>query len=398
MTISPIHAAPRTEARTTYVILAAISLCHLTNDLMQSVLAAIYPLLKTEFSLDFWHIGLLTLVFQVTASLLQPLVGMATDRHPFPWALPIGMGVTMVGLLLLSVAPSYALLIGGAGLIGIGSSIFHPEASRVARAASGGRFGLAQSAFQVGGNFGTAIGPLLAALIIVPLGRGSVGIFAALALVGMAILIGVSRWHARERKAAARRPAPEGHGLPRRRVQLAIVVLLALLFSKQVYMASMISYYTFFLIERFGLTPAGAQKMLFLFLVAVAFGTVIGGPVGDRIGRRSVIWVSILGVLPLTLLLPYASLFWTGVLSVLIGVVLASALPAIIVFAQELVPGRIGTVAGLFFGAAFGVAGIAAAALGLLADSVGISLVFQVCAVLPALGLLAAFLPRRGMV
>ncbi|WP_353476449.1 MFS transporter (plasmid) [Salipiger sp. H15] len=397
MTTTSTTAPQGHELRTTYAILAAISLCHLTNDLMQSVLAAIYPLLKTEFSLDFWHIGLLTLVFQLTASLLQPLVGIATDRHPFPWALPIGMGSTLIGLLLLSVAPTYGLLICGAGLIGIGSSIFHPEASRVARAASGGRFGLAQSAFQVGGNFGTAIGPLLAALIVVPLGRGSVAIFAVLALVGMAILTGVSRWHISERKAAAKRPKPAGHGLPARQVRIAMVVLLALLFSKQVYMASMTSYYTFFLIERFGLTPAGAQKMLFLFLVAVAFGTVIGGPVGDRIGRRTVIWVSILGVLPLTLLLPYASLFWTGVLSVLIGVVLASALPAIIVFAQELAPDRVGTVAGLFFGAAFGVAGIAAAALGLIADSTGITRVFQGCALLPALGLLAAFLPRRGM-
>ncbi|WP_172327193.1 MFS transporter [Mangrovicoccus sp. HB161399] len=397
MTDASLGAAPRDPARTTYAILAAISCCHLLNDMMQSLLAALYPMLKAEFALDFWQIGLLTFCFQVTASLLQPMVGTVTDRHPFPWALPMGMAATMAGLLLLASAPGYGLLVCGAGLIGIGSSVFHPEASRVARAAAGGRFGLAQSVFQVGGNFGTALGPLLAAFIVVPFGRGSVAWFAAAALLGMAILSQVSRWHARERLASARRrAAAPAATLPRRRVAIAVAVLLALLFSKQVYMASMSSYYTFFLIDRFGLDTTGAQRMLFLFLAAVAVGTVIGGPVGDRIGRRTVIWISILGVLPFTLLLPHASLFWTGVLSAIIGVIIASALPAIIVLAQELMPTRVGTMAGLFFGAAFGVAGIAAAALGLIADATGIGPVFAICSVLPVFGLLTVFLPRRA--
>ncbi|WP_138466121.1 MFS transporter [Poseidonocella sp. HB161398] len=383
-------------ARTTYAILGAIACCHLLNDMMQSLLAALYPMLKAEFALAFWQIGLLTFVFQLTASLLQPVVGMVTDRRPFPWALPLGMFATMAGLLVLAAAPGYGLLVMGAGLIGIGSSVFHPEASRVARAAAGRRFGMAQSVFQVGGNFGTALGPLLAAAVVLPMGRGSVAWFAVAALLAMAILVQVSRWHAREHLAARRRKAAAGPALPPARLRLALGVLLALLFSKQVYMASMSSYYTFFLIDRFGLETGAAQRMLFLFLAAVAFGTVIGGPLGDRIGRRTVIWISILGVLPFTLLLPHASLFWTGVLSAVIGVILASALPAIIVFAQELLPHRVGTAAGLFYGAAFGVAGIAAAALGLLADASGIVFVFNLCAVLPVLGLLTVLLPRKS--
>lgn len=388
---------PRREAASaTYPILLAISLCHLLNDVMQSLLAAIYPMLKDEFALDFWQIGLLTFCFQVTASLLQPVVGIVTDRRPWPWALPVGMAATMCGLVLLAFAPRYGLLIFGAGLIGIGSSIFHPEASRVARAAAGGRYGMAQSVFQVGGNFGTAFGPLLAAFIVVPFGRGSVAWFALIALVGMLILMAVSRWHARERLAAARRPAPPAtKTLPRKRVVTALSVLLALTFSKHIYMAAMLSYYTFFLIERFDLSTQGAQKMLFLFLAAVAFGTVIGGPVGDRIGRRTVIWVSILGVLPFTLILPYVDLFWTGALSVIIGITLASAFPAIVVFGQELLPGRVGMVAGLFFGVAFGIGGIAAAALGVMADVTGIETVFRLCAFLPVLGLLTVLLPSR---
>ncbi|OCX64719.1 Fosmidomycin resistance protein [Thioclava sp. SK-1] len=383
-------------AKTAYVILAAISGCHFLNDLMQSLLAAIYPMLKAEFALSFWQIGLLTFFFQLTASLLQPVVGIVTDRHPFAWSLPIGMFATLCGLGLLASAPSYGMLLCGAGLIGIGSSVFHPEASRVTRAASGGRFGTAQSVFQVGGNFGTAAGPLLAAFIVVPFGRGSVAWFALAALIGMVILVNVSRWHIRERLAAAKRKATTNpKRLPRNRVITAVTVLLLLIFSKHVYMASMTSYYTFFLIDRFGLSTPQAQKMLFFFLAAVAVGTVIGGPVGDRIGRRTVIWVSILGVLPFTLILPYANLFWTGTLSVIIGITLASAFPAIVVFGQELMPGRVGMVAGLFFGVAFGVAGIAAAALGVVADATSIETVFSICAFLPILGLLTIFLPRR---
>ena len=386
---------PATIADPTYPILLAISCCHMLNDLMQSLLAAIYPMLKAEFALDFWQIGLLTFFYQLTASILQPIVGIVTDKRPFAWSLPIGMAFTMFGLILLAFAPRYGLLVSGAGLIGIGSSIFHPESSRVARAASGGRFGMAQSVFQVGGNMGSAAGPLLAAFIVVPYGRPSVAYFALVALVGMVILLWVSRWQTRDRATARRRPAPLANTLSPNRVALAVGVLVVLIFSKFVYMASMSSYYTFFLINRFNLSVQEAQQMLFLFLAAVAFGTIIGGPVGDRIGRRTVIWVSILGVLPFTLMLPYANLFWTGALSVIIGVALASAFPAIIVFGQELLPGRVGMVAGLFFGAAFGVGGIAAAALGVLADKVGIQTVFEFCAILPVLGLLTVFLPSR---
>ena len=385
----------RSADTTTYAILLSISLCHMLNDVMQSLLSAIYPMLKTEFALDFWQIGMLTFGFQVTASLLQPVVGIVTDRKPMPYSLPVGMASTMCGLILLSTAPNYAALFGGAALIGIGSSIFHPEASRVARAASGGRFGLAQSVFQVGGNFGSALGPLLAAFIVLPFGRGSVGWFAVIALLGMMILTAVSRWHSREQAVARRRPVKPPVALPRRKVQIALDVLVLLIFSKNVYMASMSSYYTFFLIERFDLSTQQAQQMLFLFLGAVALGTIIGGPIGDRIGRRTVIWVSILGVLPFTLMLPYASLFWTAILTIIIGVVLASAFPAIVVFGQELLPGRVGMVAGLFFGLAFGVAGIGAAVLGLAADHWGIAKVYTICSVLPAMGILTLLLPHR---
>ncbi|GHF38306.1 MFS transporter [Seohaeicola zhoushanensis] len=380
---------------TTYAILLSISLCHMLNDVMQSLLAAIYPMLKDEFTLDFWQIGLLTFCFQVTASLLQPVVGIVTDRKSLPYSLPVGMGSTMFGLVLLSSAQSYPMLILGAAMIGVGSAVFHPEASRVARSASGGKFGLAQSVFQVGGNFGSAAGPLLAAFVVVPFGRGSVGWFALMALTGMLILTLISRWHVQAQAAARKRPAKPAPQLERRKVVLALTILVTLIFSKHVYMASMGSYYTFFLIDRFGLSTEESQQMLFLFLAAAAFGTVIGGPVGDRIGRRTVIWVSILGVLPFTLLLPYASLFWTGVLSVIIGVILASAFPAIVVFGQELLPGRVGMVAGLFFGLAFGIGGIGAAALGVLADIEGISFVFGLCAFLPALGVLTVLLPSR---
>lgn len=382
--------------RTTYGVILAVSLCHMLNDVMQSLLAAIYPLLQAEFSLAFWQIGLMTLVFQGTASILQPVVGLLTDRRPMPFSLPVGMGSTLCGLVLLATAQGYGWLLLGAGLIGIGSAVFHPEASRVARMAAGGKFGTAQSLFQVGGNFGSAIGPLLAAFIVVPLGRPSIIWFSLAAMLGMAILGRVGLWYRRENRAASARARPQTVQLSsRRRVIWAIVVLALLVFSKNIYTASISSYYTFYTIEKFGLTTQQSQLMLFLFLGAVAAGTVLGGPVGDRIGPLAVIWVSILGVLPFTLLLPHADLFWTCVLSVVIGVIMASAFPAIIVFAQELVPGRVGLIAGIFFGFAFGIGGIAAAALGVLADARGLDFVYALCAWLPALGLLTAFLPRR---
>lgn len=383
--------------KTAYLVILGISLCHLLNDVMQSLLAAIYPLLRDEFRLDFWQIGLMTLAFQVTASLLQPLIGLYTDKRPIPQSLPVGMGSTMCGLFLLATATSYPLLLAGACLIGIGSAIFHPEASRVARLASGGKFGTAQSLFQVGGNFGTAIGPLLAAFIVVPLGRPSIAWFSLAALLGMAILWQVGNWYGRYQKANAGRPAPSrALPLPKKRIVLAIVVLAFLVFSKNAYTASISSYYTFFLIERFELTTQQSQLMLFLFLGAMALGTVLGGPIGDRIGALAVIWVSILGVLPFTLVLPHVDLFWTGVLSVVIGVILASAFPAIVVFAQELVPGRVGMIAGIFFGFAFGMGGISAAVLGVIADARGIQYVYWLCSFLPLLGLLTILLPRRS--
>lgn len=382
--------------QTQYLVILSIAVCHFINDVMQSVLSASYPLLHDEFSLSFTQIGLMSLAFMGTASVLQPLVGTITDRYPFAQSLTLGMGSTMLGLLLLANAPSYAFLLMGASLIGIGSAVFHPEASRVARAAAGRKFGTAQSFFQVGGNAGHAAGPLLAAFIIVPLGRPSIAWFALLALVGMAILSQVGRWHANHRrmkKAAA--PARE-HGLPKRTVVITIAILAFLVFTKNAYIASISSYYTFFLIERFELSTQEAQMMLFIFLAASAAGVIFGGPIGDKIGTRAVIWVSILGVLPFTLALPYANLFWTGVLTVFIGLILSSAFPAIVVFAQELVPGRVGLIAGVFFGLSFGIGGIAAAALGLVADATSIEFVYHLCAFLPALGILAAFLPRLG--
>lgn len=395
MTQSTVPQARPAEATAMAVILA-ISLCHMLNDIMQSLLSAIYPILKDDFQLDYWQIGLMTMCFQGTASLLQPLVGMFTDKKPLPRSLPVGMASTFCGLLLLAFAHGYGMLLLGASLIGIGSAIFHPEASRVARMASGGKFGLAQSLFQVGGNFGTAIGPLLAAFIVVPLGRPSVAAFCVLAMIGMGVTTWVSGWYADAVNAArAKKPADRTLPLPRNRVLLALAVLAFLTFTKNIYMASISSYYTFYLIETFQLTTQQAQLMLFLFLGAVAAGTILGGPVGDRIGTLAVIWVSILGVLPFTLLLPYASLFWTGVLSVIIGLIMASAFPAIVVTAQELVPGRVGMIAGIFFGFAFGIGGISAAVLGMLADSKGIDWVYQVCAYLPIMGLLTVFLPSR---
>lgn len=386
-----------TGSRTTYLVIVALSLCHLVNDVMQSLIAAIFPILKVNFDLDFWQIGLITLGFQATAALLQPVIGMATDRYPFPQALAAGMGATVVGLGLLAAAPAYGWLLAGACLIGIGSAVFHPEAARVARLAAGGRFGTAQSLFQVGGTSGQALGPLLAALIIVPLGQPAIAWFAVFALIAMVVLQRVGVWHARFRAAAARAPRPS-RALPlaRRRTVLALIILMLLVFSKSIYTAGLTSYYTFFLIERFELTLQQSQLMLFLFMGAFAFGVVLGGPLADRFGATPVIWASSIGVLPFTLLLPHVDLASTAVLSVLIGALMAIASPVIIVFSQELVPGRIGLVSGIFFGFAFGMGGIAAVALGVLADVRGIAYVFELTAILPAIGLAAVLLPRRG--
>lgn len=383
------------DPSTAFAVLGAISVAHLMNDMIQSILLAIYPMLKDSFSLSFAQIGLITLVYQLAASLLQPFIGFYTDRNPKPHSLPVGMGFTLAGLLLLSVAPSFGWLLVAAVLVGTGSSVFHPESSRVARMASGGRHGLAQSLFQVGGNVGSALGPLLAALFIIPHGQRSVAWFSLAALFGMVVLTGIGRWYAANRarlKPRARREGA-GNGLTRNQVLGALGVLGLLVFSKYFYLASLNSYFTFYLIDKFALSVREAQLYLFLFLAAVAVGTVVGGPVGDRIGRKIVIWVSILGVAPFTLLLPYANLFWTGVLVVVIGVVLASAFSAIVVYAQELVPGKVGMIAGLFFGFAFGMGGLGAAALGKLADATSIGYVYQVCAYLPLLGIVAVLLP-----
>ncbi|MBP2229547.1 FSR family fosmidomycin resistance protein-like MFS transporter [Azospirillum agricola] len=383
---------------TAFSILAAVSLCHLLNDLIQSLLPAIYPILKDEFTLSFAQVGLLTLTYQITASLLQPLVGLFTDRRPMAYSLAIGMGASLVGLVILAFAPNYPALVAGGMLLGLGSSIFHPEASRIARLASGGAHGLAQSLFQVGGNFGSALGPLLAAFVILPHGQASLAWFALVALGGIAILTGLGRWYQSNGHARpVKRGAPVRHAdLTAGQVWQAMAVLVALIVSKYVYLASITSYYTFYLMERFQLPTETAQLCLFVFLAAVATGTVIGGPVGDRIGRKTVIWVSILGILPFTLALPYVGLTATVALSAIIGLALASAFPAIVVYAQELMPGRVGTVSGLFFGLAFGVAGIGAAGLGLLADRTGIDFVYTVCSFLPLLGLLTVFLPNVG--
>lgn len=383
-----------TATGTAMAVLAAVSGSHFLNDMIQSLLPAVYPLLKSSYALDFGQIGLITLVFQVTASLLQPVVGTFTDRRPTWYSLPLGMGFTLCGLLLLSRA-TYPLLLLAAALIGTGSSIFHPESSRIARLASGGRHGFAQSFFQVGGNLGSASGPLLAAFIVLPRGQGSIAWFAIVALVAIVLLTGVGRWY---RQHVLVKPkvalAAAVSTLPRRQIMIAISVLLALIFSKYFYLASLSTYYTFYLMQRFALTAQDAQIHLFLFLGAVALGTLVGGPVGDRFGRKYVIWVSILGVLPFTLLLPHVDMFWTSVLSVVIGLILSSAFSAILVYATELLPGKVGMIAGLFFGFAFGMGGLGAALLGELADARGIEYVYQVCAYLPAIGLLTVFLPN----
>jgi len=381
---------------TAFEILATLSFCHLLNDMMQSLIPSIYPILKQNFQLDFTQVGLITFVLQLTGALLQPVVGHYSDRHPKPYALAAGMGFTLLGMLLLSKAGSFTMVLAATSLVGLGSSIFHPESSRMARAASGGRHGFAQSFFQVGGNFGSALGPLLAAFIVLRNGQSSIAWFSIAALVAMMFLVRVGSWykgsgamHAARRAASARHDAVSS-----RQVVTAVLILLALLFSKFVYLASLGSYYTFYLISRFGLTVQSAQIHLFVFLGAVAAGTIVGGPVGDRIGRRQVILASILGVLPFTLALPYANLFWTRALTVIIGMVLASAFSVIVVYAQELMPGRVGMIAGLFFGVAFGISGIGAAALGVLADRTDIYYVYRLCSYLPAIGVLAFWLPR----
>ena len=382
---------------TAFAILAAISFCHLLNDMMQSLLPAIYPILKDNYGLTFGQIGFITFTFQVTASLLQPVIGNFTDRRPQPYSLAVGMAFSFIGLLLLSRANSFALLLGAAGLVGTGSAVLHPESSRVARMAAGKQPGLAQSLFQMGGNLGSSIGPLFAAAVVLRYGQTSVAWFALAAVLGMVLLVRVGRWYVQHgmlrMRAAGRRDAGR-EALPRGRVVLAMSVLIALVFSKFVYTASITSYYTFYLIERFGLSVRAAQVHLFVYLASIALGTLLGGAIGDRFGRKFVIWASILGVLPFTLVLPYANLFWTGVLTVPIGLILASAFPAIVVYGQELVPFKVGTVAGLFFGLAFGLGGIGAAVVGQLADVHGVEFVFKLCSWLPAIGLLAALLPR----
>jgi FSR family fosmidomycin resistance protein-like MFS transporter len=395
---APPMAQPTTSPAegTAFGVLGSISFAHMLNDMIQSLILAIYPILKNDFHLSFAQVGLITLTYQLTASMLQPLVGTVTDRRPMPYSLPVGMGFTLCGLLLLAVAPNFPILLLAAALVGTGSSIFHPESSRVARMASGGRHGLAQSLFQVGGNTGSSLGPLLAAWIIVPHGRGSVAWFSLAALLAIVVLLQVGRWYAQHHvarsKSAARHLAVMA--LSRNQIFGTLTVLGLLIFSKYFYLASLSSYYTFYLIHKFGVSVQSAQVHLFVFLFAVAAGSLIGGPVGDRIGRKWVIWVSILGVAPFTLLLPHANLMWTGVLTVIIGLILASAFSAILVYAQELIPGRVGMISGLFFGFAFGMGGIGAAVLGGLADTHGIEYVYRLCAYLPLMGLITVFLPN----
>jgi len=383
------------KSSTVLPILFAISFCHLLNDLIQSLIPAIYPLLKTSYNLSFAQVGLITLAFQLTASLLQPLVGLYTDKKAKPYSLSVGMGFTLIGLVLLSQADSFPLLLLAAALVGTGSSVFHPESSRVARLASGGRHGFAQSLFQVGGNAGSALGPLMAAFFVLPRGQHSIIWFSLAALIGILLLARVGNWYKQNglMKKGAVQTAPDQIVLPRAKVIKAITVLAALIFSKFFYMASITSYYTFYLIHTFGVSVQNAQVHLFAFLAAAALGTLVGGPIGDKIGRKHVIWCSILGVLPFTLILPYADLFWTGILSVVIGLILSSAFSAILVYAHELVPGKVGAISGLFFGFAFGMAGLGAAVLGVLADYTGIGFVYHVCAFLPFIGLLTYFLP-----
>jgi len=406
-TFTAIGTEPQTGAteKTALKVLLAISFCHLLNDAIQSLLPAIYPILKNSFHLDFGQIGLIALTSLVTASLLQPLVGHYTDRRHQPYFLAVGMGFTLVGLLILSRAPDYRTVLIAAALVGIGSSVFHPESSRVARMASGGQLGLAQSLFQVGGNAGSALGPLLAAFVL-PRGQSSIAWFSLVALLAIILLARIGAWakkgwasrqkfHTVHADGSTHSAVASRHSvLPGKKVAFSLAILIALMFSKFFYLASLNSYYMFYLISKFHLTLRSAQLHLFVFLGAVAAGTFIGGPVGDRIGRKYVIWCSILGVLPFTLILPYANLSWTSILSVVIGLILASAFSAILVYAQELLPRRVGMISGLFFGFAFGMGGVGSALLGKLADYTSIDFVYRVCAFLPAIGLLTAFLPN----
>ena len=375
-------------------VLGACALAHMINDLIQAVLPSIYPMLKANYGLTFTQVGLITLTFQLTASLLQPWIGYHTDRHPKPWLLPAGMVCTLIGILMLAFVGTFPAILLAAALVGVGSSTFHPETSRVARLASGGRYGLAQSTFQVGGNTGSAFGPLLAAAIIIPYGQGNIAWFSLFAVFAIFVLYGLSRWYRNHLNLFKLKQGGKAtHGLSKRRVTFALVVLAMLVFSKYFYMTSLTSYFTFYLIEKFQLSVSSSQMYLFLFLGAVAVGTFAGGPIGDRIGRKKVIWFSILGAAPFTLALPYVDLFWTAVLSVVIGFILASAFSAIVVFAQELVPGNVGMIAGIFFGLMFGFSGIGAALLGLLADNHGIEYVYKLCSFLPLVGVLTILLP-----
>jgi FSR family fosmidomycin resistance protein-like MFS transporter len=398
--VSAPAASPRTATAPVLGVLAALSFAHLLNDTMQSLIPAIYPILKSALRLDFRHIGLITLTNQLTASVLQPFVGLYTDRRPQPFSLAIGMGFTLVGLVVLSLAGNLTLVLIAVGFVGMGSSVFHPEASRVAYLSSGGRTGFAQSLFQVGGNAGSSLGPLLAAVIVVARGQSAIMWFSLLALLGIVVLSGVGRWyraHLSERPTSHQATADHAiHVSPvsRGRVIFSLAILITLVFSKYFYLASMSSYYTFFLIDKFGLSVKNAQLHLFVFLFAIAAGTFLGGPIGDRIGRKAVIWTSILGTAPFALALPYANLFWCAVLTAIIGVILSSAFTAILVYAQELIPGKVGLMAGLFFGLAFGLGGIGSAVLGALADRRGIPFVFHICSYLPLIGLLTAFLPN----
>ncbi|MHB8272188.1 MFS transporter [Bradyrhizobium sp.] len=378
-----------------YVVLAGISFSHFLNDTMQSLIASVYPILKESYSLDYTQIGLITLAFQFTASLLQPVIGHMTDRKAQPFSLALGMGFTFFGLLLLSVAARYPVILIAAALIGLGSAVFHPESARIARLASGGRFGFAQSVFQLGGSFGTSMGPVLAALIVVPFGQPSIAWFSSIAFLAIVILWRIGVWY-KPQIASRKFPAPKAHpdAPGSARVRIALLVLVALLFSKQLYTSSLSSYYIFYLIDKFGVSTQGAQFYLFIFLAANAVGAFFGGPLGDRFGRKYIIWLSILGALPFTLALPYAGLYASAVLTICIGLIISSATSSIIVFAQELMPHRFGMISGVFFGVAFGIGGLGAAVLGRVADHMGIAFVYQICAFLPAIGLLAVFLPK----